>query len=88
MRKWTTLFLGIIFSTQLSAAAIEFIGTMTIDISSKENINQTKKHLVAVQKIRLSDSAQQVLKERLKNIAEELIEQTSIAQENVPARLI
>jgi hypothetical protein len=73
MRKWSILVLGITLSGPLSAKAVELVGTIPVVISASEDLKSyagIKSKVVFVQNIRLSPSAQQVLKQRLAHIFE------------------
>lgn len=91
MNKWIAFLLSILLSAQLPAAAVEFIGTIPVVISSdelnKSTLTPFEKLTVIVQKIRLSTTAQSVLKERLEDISEDFSEQNIVTPENVPARV-
>lgn len=90
MSKWTAFFLSILLSTQITAGAVEFTGTIPVVISSDE-FNPTLPNFgnktVFVQKMRLSTAAQKVLKERLEDLPADLAEQQGLTSNTLPARV-
>ncbi len=70
MFKWTVFISAILIflPQQLSAGSIEFIGTLPI-VLSDEDLNKltVDQQTVYVQHLRLDDSAQQILRERVEN---------------------
>jgi hypothetical protein len=92
MRKWTVLFLSILATAQVEAAAVEVIGTIPVVISSDKLNTSTLKQVkeqqtVFVQKIRLSPEAQKILKERLENLSIDRSEHAISAANNIPDKV-
>ena len=92
MSKWTAFIsvLAIFLSEQLCAGAVELVGNIPVIIS----VDEVNKHIlngqqtVYVQEIRLSQSAQEVLKERLDNLSlEEWADLSSLTSNNAPAQI-
>ena len=93
MKKWTSLLSVFLFflSAQLSAGAVEFIGSIPVVVTSTESNNlapyKTEQHRVFVEDIRLSDSAQRALKERFDDPSLTHNDLLDLNALNLPARI-
>ena len=90
MSKWISFFLSIVCSASLYAKSVEFMGTHPLVISVDNSYLSTPSYsnqIVFVQSIRLSEEAQQVLRQRLDNLTSEDSIPLILEANNIPARV-